>query len=77
MKIVIATDGSDYSKAAVNSVAERPWLHFALVAPDGVPFLSAARRLVNGVGNRRLPTLTRFRRKQTAGRVKFLSDWGI
>jgi nucleotide-binding universal stress UspA family protein len=25
MKILIATDGSDYSKAAVNSVAERPW----------------------------------------------------
>src|SRR5215468_8539921 len=25
MKILLATDGSDYSKAAVNSVAERPW----------------------------------------------------
>jgi nucleotide-binding universal stress UspA family protein len=25
MKIILATDGSDYSKAAVNSVAERPW----------------------------------------------------
>jgi nucleotide-binding universal stress UspA family protein len=25
MKILIATDSSDYSKAAVNSVAERPW----------------------------------------------------
>jgi len=25
MKILIATDGSDHSKAAVNSVAERPW----------------------------------------------------
>jgi len=28
MKILLATDGSDCSKAAVNSVAERPW-------PDG------------------------------------------
>jgi nucleotide-binding universal stress UspA family protein len=25
MKILLATDGSDFSKAAVNSVAERPW----------------------------------------------------
>jgi len=25
MKILLATDGSDYSKAAVNSVAQRPW----------------------------------------------------
>src|SRR5262245_166919 len=25
MKILLATDGSDCSKAAVNSVAERPW----------------------------------------------------
>ena len=25
MKILLATDGSDYSKAAVNTVAERPW----------------------------------------------------
>ena len=25
MKILLATDGSDHSKAAVNSVAERPW----------------------------------------------------
>jgi nucleotide-binding universal stress UspA family protein len=25
MKILLATDGSDYSKAAVKSVAERPW----------------------------------------------------
>jgi hypothetical protein len=25
MKILLATDGSDYSKAAVNSVAELPW----------------------------------------------------
>jgi nucleotide-binding universal stress UspA family protein len=25
MKILLATDGSDYSEAAVNSVAERPW----------------------------------------------------
>jgi len=25
MKILLATDGSEYSKAAVNSVAERPW----------------------------------------------------
>jgi nucleotide-binding universal stress UspA family protein len=25
MKILLATDGSDYSKAAVNSVAERTW----------------------------------------------------
>ena len=25
MKILLATDGSDYSKAAVNSVADRPW----------------------------------------------------
>jgi nucleotide-binding universal stress UspA family protein len=25
MKILLAIDGSDYSKAAVNSVAERPW----------------------------------------------------
>src|SRR5262245_8884659 len=25
MKILLATDGSDYSKAAVNAVAERPW----------------------------------------------------
>jgi nucleotide-binding universal stress UspA family protein len=25
MKILLATDGSDYSKTAVNSVAERPW----------------------------------------------------
>jgi nucleotide-binding universal stress UspA family protein len=25
MKILLATDGSDYSKAAVNLVAERPW----------------------------------------------------
>jgi nucleotide-binding universal stress UspA family protein len=25
MKILLATDGSDYSKAAVNSIAERPW----------------------------------------------------
>ena len=25
MKILLGTDGSDYSKAAVNSVAERPW----------------------------------------------------
>jgi len=25
MKILLATDRSDYSKAAVNSVAERPW----------------------------------------------------
>ncbi len=48
--------------------------HFALVAPDGVPFVSAAGRLVDGVGNRRLPHLTGFRRKQTTGRVIFLSD---
>src|SRR6266540_3839349 len=45
-----------------------------LVAPDGVPFVSAAGRLVDGVGNRRLPHLTGFRRKQTTGRVIFLSD---
>jgi hypothetical protein len=25
MKILLAIDGSEYSKAAVNSVAERPW----------------------------------------------------
>src|SRR5262245_38236062 len=31
MKILLATDGSDYSKAAVNSVAERPWPEGSMV----------------------------------------------
>jgi nucleotide-binding universal stress UspA family protein len=31
MKILLATDGSDYSKAAVNSVAERPWPEGSIV----------------------------------------------
>jgi nucleotide-binding universal stress UspA family protein len=31
MKILLAIDGSDYSKAAVNSVAERPWPEGSMV----------------------------------------------
>jgi nucleotide-binding universal stress UspA family protein len=41
MKILIATDGSDYSKAAVNSVAERPWpqgSEVKIISAMNVPF---------------------------------------
>jgi nucleotide-binding universal stress UspA family protein len=41
MKILLATDGSDYSKAAVNSVAERPWpqgSEVKIISAMNVPF---------------------------------------
>jgi Family of unknown function (DUF6920) len=44
MKILIATDGSDYSKAAVNSVAERPWpkgSEVKIISAMEVPFAPA------------------------------------
>ena len=48
------------------------WSH-----PTAFLFFLLLGRRVDGVGNRHLPLLTRLRRKQTAGRVIFLSDWGI
>ena len=44
MKILLATDGSDYSKAAINSVAERPWpegSEVKIVSATEIPNVSA------------------------------------
>ena len=45
MKILLAVDGSDYSDAAVDSVAERPWPKGSIVkiiSAIELPFLSAS-----------------------------------
>jgi nucleotide-binding universal stress UspA family protein len=44
MKILLATDGSDYSKVAVNSVAERPWpegSEVKIISATEIPYVPA------------------------------------
>ena len=71
MKILIATDGSDYSKAAVNSVAERPWpqgSEVKIIPAMEVPFAPTTEAWV--LPNSYYSELDRVAREQAEAAVK-------
>ena len=71
MKILIATDGSDYSKAAVNSVAERPWpqgSEVKIISAMEVPFAPTTEAWV--LPNNYYSELDRVAREQAEAAVK-------
>jgi len=71
MKILIATDGSDYSKAAVNSVAERPWpqgSEVKIISAMEVPFAPTTEAWV--LPNSYYSELDRVAREQAEAAVK-------
>jgi len=75
MKILLATDGSDYSKAAVNSVAERPWpegSEVKIISAMEIPYAPATETWV-------LPAsyyseLERVAREQAEAAIKYAVD---
>src|SRR5215468_10315222 len=71
MKILLATDGSDYSKAAVNSVAERPWPHGSevkIISVMEIPYAPATETWVLPSGY--YTALERAAREQAEAAVK-------
>jgi nucleotide-binding universal stress UspA family protein len=71
MKILLATDGSDYSKAAVNSVAERPWpqgSEVKIISAMEVPFAPTTEAWV--LPNSYYSELDRVARVQAEAAVK-------
>jgi nucleotide-binding universal stress UspA family protein len=71
MKILLATDGSDYSKAAVNSVAERPWpqgSEVKIISAMEVPFAPTAEAWV--LPDSYYSELERVAREQAEAAVK-------
>jgi nucleotide-binding universal stress UspA family protein len=71
MKILLATDGSDYSKAAVNSVAERPWpegSEVKIVSVMEIPYAPTTETWV--LPNGYYTELERVAREQAASAVK-------
>ena len=72
MKILIATDGSDYSKAAVNSVAERPWpegSEVKIISAMNVPFAPTTEGWV--MPDSYYSELDRVAREQAEAAVKY------
>jgi len=72
MKILLATDGSDYSKAAVNSVAERPWpqgSEVKIISAMEVPFAPTTEAWV--LPNSYYSELDRVARVQAEAAVKY------
>ena len=71
MKILLATDGSEYSKAAVNSVAERPWpegSEVKIISAMEVPFAPTTEAWV--LPNSYYSELDRVAREQAEAAVK-------
>ena len=72
MKILLATDGSDYSKAAVNSVAERPWpqgSEVKIISAMEVPFAPTTEGWV--MPDSYYSELDRVAREQAEAAVKY------
>jgi nucleotide-binding universal stress UspA family protein len=72
MKILLATDGSDYSKAAVNSVAERPWpegSEVKIISAMEVPFAPTTEAWV--LPDSYYSELDRVAREQAEAAVKY------
>src|SRR5262245_64929369 len=72
MKIILATDGSDYSKAAVNSVAERPWpegSEVKIISAMEVPFAPTTEAWV--LPDSYYSELDRVAREQAEAAVKY------
>jgi nucleotide-binding universal stress UspA family protein len=72
MKILLATDGSDYSKAAVNSVAERPWpegSEVTIVSAMEIPYAPTTEAWV--LPNSYYSELDRVARVQAEAAVKY------
>ena len=71
MKILLATDGSDCSKAAVNSVAERPWPEDSkvkIVTATEIPYAPVTEAWV--LPNGYYTELERVAKEQAAAAVK-------
>jgi nucleotide-binding universal stress UspA family protein len=72
MKILLATDGSGYSKAAVNSVAERPWPEGSvvkIVSVMEIPYTPTTEAWV--LPNGYYTELERVAREQATSAVKY------
>jgi nucleotide-binding universal stress UspA family protein len=72
MKILLATDGSDYSKAAVNSVAERPWpegSEVKIISAMEIPYAPTTEAWV--LPDSYYSELDRVAREQAAAAVKY------
>jgi nucleotide-binding universal stress UspA family protein len=75
MKILLATDGSDYSKAAVNSVAERPWpegSEVEIISAMEIPYAPTTETWV--LPGSYYTELERVAREQAAAAVKDASE---
>jgi hypothetical protein len=72
MKILLATDGSDCSKAAVNSVAERPWpegSEVKIVSAMEIPYSTTTE--VWALPDSYYTELERVAKEQAAAAVKY------
>ncbi len=75
MKILLATDGSDYSKAAVNSVAERPWpggSEVNIVSVMEIPYAPTTETWV--LPDSYYKELERVTKEQAAAAVKYAAE---
>jgi nucleotide-binding universal stress UspA family protein len=72
MKILLAIDGSDYGKAAVNSVAERPWpegSEVKIISVMEIPYVPTTETWV--LPNDYYSELERVAREQAVAAVKY------